>query len=63
MIASAESVIFALLLGPAVLYLLWKWAVFSANLPAAKPRALRRSTQQEQFNEDSSGYLGDHGPG
>ena len=63
MIASAEGVIFALLLGPAVLYLLWRWAVFSANLPVTKPRTGRRSGRREQFNEDSPWYRDDRGPG
>jgi hypothetical protein len=63
MIASAEGVIFALLLGPAVLYLLWRWAVFSANLQAAKPRAAPRPGWRQQFNEDSPSYRSDQGPG
>ena len=63
MIASVEAVIVSLLVGPAVLYLLWRWAVFSANLPAMKPRPARRPGRREQFNEDRPSFGRDRGPG
>lgn len=72
MIASAEGVIVSLLVGPAVLYLLWRWAVFSASLPAMKARPpktrlskvrISKAQRRGQFNEDSPGYRGDPGSG
>jgi len=62
MIASAEGVIFSLLLGPTVLYLLWRWAKFSAELSTMKPR-IPSGERAEQFNEDSPGFPAEHGPG
>jgi hypothetical protein len=62
MIASVEAVILSLLAGPAALYLLWRWALFSARLPASKQRP-PQTERAQQFNEDSPSFGTDHGPG